>query len=188
MKRKWVVFLGGVLCQAVLLAQTSYQTKVIKPESRPWGPYLWPPEIPETPPAEFKGQSVSYTAADTWYPSWASNDTLYSPFTDGTWGIWKLVFSATGPKAMTGQAKIVGNDPLNLKVIPLGATTGSAAPYGGRYPCGSLVHNGIWYYGTYCLDGYPSGYNWGTLGPFVGFRISKDYGLTWEDTPVEFVI
>lgn len=104
-------------------------------------------------------------------------------FTDGTWGIWKLVFSATGPKAMTGQAKIVGNDPLNLKVIPLGATTGSAAPYGGRYPCGSLVHNGVWYYGTYCLDGYPSGYNWGTLGPFVGFRISKDYGLTWEDTP-----
>ncbi|MCD8136163.1 MAG: hypothetical protein LUH01_09515, partial [Parabacteroides gordonii] len=66
MKRKWVVFLGGVLCQAVLLAQTSYQTKVIKPESRPWGPYLWPHEIPETPPvgqssdlvaAEFKGQS-----------------------------------------------------------------------------------------------------------------------------------
>lgn len=190
--RRLVFFLGSLLCHTLLVAQIPYQQRVIKPEPRPWGPYLWPHETPETPPvsqssdlaaAEFMGRSVSYTAADTWYPSWASNDTLYSPFTDGTWGIWKLVFSATGPKAMTGQAKIVGNDPLNLEVIPLGATTGSAAPYGGRYPCGSLVHNGVWYYGTYCLDGYPSGYNWGTLGPFVGFRISKDYGLTWEDTP-----
>lgn len=173
-------------------AQIAFQTRTIKPAPRPWGPYVWPSEPPETPPVpqsaglagvEFKGRSANYTAADTWYPSWASNDTLYSPFTDGTWGLWNLVFSATGPRAVTGQAMIAGNDPLNLEVTPLGATPGPATPYGGRYPCGSLVHNGIWYYGTYCLDSYPSGYNWGTLGPCVGFRISKDYGKTWTDTP-----
>lgn len=181
-----------LLGSGTLMAQTVCLERTIKPEPRPWGPYVWPNEVPEVPPVEqsqdlvvveFAGRSANYTAADTWYPSWASNDTLYSPFTDGGWGVWNLVFSATGPKATTGQAKIIGNYPMDLQVIPLGATHGSASPYGGRYPAGSLVHNGVWYYGTYCLDGYPSGYNWGTLGPFVGFRISHDYGLTWEDTP-----
>lgn len=94
--RRLVFFLGSLLCHTLLVAQIPYQQRVIKPEPRPWGPYLWPHETPETPPvsqssdlaaAEFMGRSVSYTAADTWYPSWASNDTLYSPFTDGTWGI-----------------------------------------------------------------------------------------------------
>lgn len=190
--RKIGFLLSGMGLCAALMAQTPYQQRVIKVMQRPWGPYVWPYEVPETPPVErstelsaveFSGRNANYTAADTWYPSWASNDTLYSPFTDGTWGIWKLVFSATGPKAMTGQAMIVGNDPMNLEVTPLGGESASASPYGGRYPGGSLVHNGVWYYGTYCLDGYPSGYNWGTLGPFVGFRISKDYGKTWEETP-----
>ena len=59
------------------------------------------------------------------------------------------------------------------------------SPYTGRYPCGSLVHNGVWYYGTYCL--HPSGgvrhdgvvYNWPWLGPFIGFRYSTDFGKTW---------
>ena len=32
-----------------------------------------------------------------------------------------------------------------------GLAKGDASPYRGRYPCGSLVHNGVWYYGTYCL-------------------------------------
>ena len=63
------------------------------------------------------------------------------------------------------------------------------APYEGRYPCGSLVYNGVWYYGTYCL--HPAGgdirdgitYNWPWLGPFVGFRWSTDFGKTWTQTP-----
>jgi hypothetical protein len=64
---------------------------------------------------------------------------------------------------------------------------GDPRPYEGRYPCGSLVHNGVWYYGTYCLidtDGGPSkGLNWDVLGPFVGFRHSMDLGKSWTDTP-----
>jgi hypothetical protein len=111
---------------------------------------------------------------------------MYSPYTDGAVqgiGSW----SGRGAEAVTGQAKIVGDDPLNLKVYSLGIYPGSAKPYRGRYPCGSLVYNGIWYYGTYCLDEpYGPCGNWCIQGPFVGFRISRDYGRTWltgEPTP-----
>ena len=51
------------------------------------------------------------------------------------------------------------------------------------------IHNGVWYYGTYCLDETdrktPDGrnLNWDILGPFVGFRTSLDNGNTWQDTP-----
>jgi len=132
----------------------------------------------------FTGKCATYTAADTWYPSWASNGELYSPWTDGY--IWRYrcasFLNKKGYKAFTGQAKIIGNDPMNLKIENLGKFPGPAEPYGGRYPSASLIHDGIWYYGTYCLDWEPEGYHWGTLGPFVGFRISKDYGKTWTDT------
>ncbi len=63
-------------------------------------------------------------------------------------------------------------------------------PYKGRYPAGSLVHNGIWYYGTYCLG--PDGstehkgftWNWPYLGPVPGFQISRDLGKTWQPSPL----
>jgi hypothetical protein len=90
---------------------------------------------------------------------------------------------------MTGQAVMEGNDPLTLKIYGLGSTRASSLPYKGRYPSGSLVHNGVWYYGTYCLDPDPFAkygdmqYNWPWLGPFVGFRTSKNYGRAWEKTP-----
>ncbi|MEI8376677.1 MAG: cellulase family glycosylhydrolase, partial [Planctomycetota bacterium] len=125
----------------------------------------------------FTGRHKEYTTADTWYPSWASDGNLYSPFTDGA---VNEVRCHSGPRDwVTGNARIEGDDPLNLKIVPLGVHKAPAAPYGGRYPCGSLVHNGIWYYGTYCLDWYK--YPWDVMGPFVGFRISRDEGRTWED-------
>jgi hypothetical protein len=84
----------------------------------------------------------------------------------------------------TGQAKIVGDDPLRLVIHQLGIHYGDPSPYKGRYPCGSLVLDGAWYYGTYTLDDLHGACgNWCTLGPFVGFRHSLDYGLTWIDTP-----
>jgi hypothetical protein len=111
-------------------------------------------------------------------------------------------------KAATAQAKIVGDDPLNLKVFNLPPRVeASPAPeyektlkgptdyhqwkagpdeYEGRYPCGSLVYSGVWYYGTYCLTGRPrmacGGVGWTWLGPFVGFRYSTDSGKTWKQT------
>jgi len=121
--------------------------------------FLWPSQPPADCPFEksdiilgigFTGRSKTYGGSDTWYPTWGSDGHLYSPFTDGS--INGVGASSHGAKATTGQAKIIGEDPLNLKIIPLGATPGPSTPYGGRYPCGSLVHNGVWYYGTYCLE------------------------------------
>lgn len=157
---------------------------------------VWKSEPPKDCPFEeseeivglaFTGRVKTYTKADTWYPSWASDGHLYSPWTDGSIEGEKC-HSGTKEtngreKSSTGQARIEGNNPMNLKVVSLGTCRGSPAPYKGRYPCGSLVHNGIWYYGTYGLRraGYRG--NWPILGPCPGFRISRDFGKTWEETP-----
>jgi hypothetical protein len=137
----------------------------------------------------FTGRYACYTSADTWYPSWASDGHLYSPWTDGRihgrydHGTQPESHSSGGARARTGQARIEGNDPLDLTVIGLGTRNASALPYGGRYPCGSLVHEGIWYYGTYALNSAEYGLNWPILGPCPGFRISRDFGRTWTETP-----
>ena len=133
----------------------------------------------------FTGRYATYEHADTWYPSWAPDGNLYSPWTDGRVGIEDC--SSAGKDARTGQARIEGDDPLALKVTGLGTFPGDPTPYEGRYPCGSLVHDGVWYYGTYCLLDHPAwSMNWPILGPFVGFRVSRDLGKTWrppEPTP-----
>ena len=136
---------------------------------------------------EFTGRHADYVHADTWYPSWASDDNLYSPWTDGS--VNGLGSQSSGKRATTGSAQIMGDDPLHLTVTNQGVYASDPSPYAGRYPCGSLVFNGVWYYGTYCL--HPEGtvrhegtdYNWPWLGPFVGFRYSTDFGKTWTQTP-----
>lgn len=152
----------------------------------------------------FTNRYANYTNADTWYPTWGEDDILYSPWTDGyiltdnpstylpfDWKHPKYPCNSLdfmGRKAATAQAKIKGKDPMNLTIENiLPRIEASPAPYGGRYPCGSLMHNGIWYYGTYCLtnnaDSDCNGVGWPGFGPFIGFRISKDKGKTWEETP-----
>lgn len=160
-----------------------------KPEYYTWPQYVelnsWAVKIPvgqshDIEDIGFTGRFATYTNADTWYPSWASDGHLYSPWTDGKIGD-EGCRSFHGDEAHTGQARIEGENPLKLKVISLGTTHGTALPYQGRYPCGSLVYNGIWYHGSYCLLNDPSlGMNWPILAPFVGFRISKDMGKTWD--------
>ncbi|MCX6876931.1 MAG: hypothetical protein NTW21_24420 [Verrucomicrobia bacterium] len=95
----------------------------------------------------FTGRHAEYTGADTWYPSWASDGNLYSPWTDGE--VNGLAIGSGGDGAATGHATIRGDDPLKLTVTDQGAFKSSPRPYEGRYPCGSLVHNGVWYFGTY---------------------------------------
>ena len=86
---------------------------------------------------------------------------------------------------------LIGDDPLRLTIRNTAAPQpANPRPYEGRYPCGSLVYNGVWYYGTYCLG--PAGdvvyegfhYNWPVLGPMPGFRISTDFGKTWTPSPL----
>ena len=47
----------------------------------------------------FTGRYANYTKGDTWYPSWASDGNLYSPWTDGTIGDMPFVWSAKRDKA-----------------------------------------------------------------------------------------
>lgn len=150
--------------------------------------FVWPsappPDCPFGPSTDisgiaFTGRHAEYTGADTWYPSWASDGKLYSPFTDGTVG--PISVSSGGKSAATGHAVIEGDDPLSLKVTPIGTWPGSPEPYEGRYPCGSLVHNGVWYYATYALKNAGYGLNWPILGPCPGFYASKDFGKTWTN-------
>lgn len=93
--------------------------------------------------------------------------------------------SDAGQVRQQPSGRVIGGvvaDPMDLQVISLGSTPGSAHPYEGRYPAGSLVHDGVWYYGTYCLLRDRSlSMNYPVLGPFVGFRVSRDMGKTWVD-------
>lgn len=173
-------------------------------------PFVWasnaPADIPFEKSIEFKGikfmgRCSNYHVADTWYPSWSSDDKLYSPWTDGeTNGVkscssgytWNGEMNEDGNvqrRATTGHAMISGNDPLNLAIEALGVYCDDPYPYGGRYPCGGLCYNGVWYYGTYTLSPFAQTkygeftYNWPWLGPLVGFRVSTDNGKSWLDTP-----
>ena len=163
--------------------------------------FVWPSEIPADCPfprsstlagIHFTGKHSDYRCGDTFYPSWASDGNLYSPWTDG---VTDGVKSGSGDKlkrgATTGHAVMKGEDPLHLEIKNTSPPKEAwAKPYRGRYPCGSLVHNGIWYYGTYCLgpganvehQGFK--WNWPNLGPMPGFQISRDLGKTWEASPL----
>lgn len=188
------VMLGGAAC---CLAGDPVSTLIDAPPPPPPGALsTWPGSAPDDCPypqsdafrgLHFTGRHVEYTGADTWYPSWAADGNLYSPWTDGN--VNGLTSGSGGENATTGHATILGDDPLKLTVTNQGVFKSSPRPYEARYPCGSLVHDGIWYYGTYCL--HPGGgirkdgiiYNWPWLGPFVGFRWSTDLGKTWHETP-----
>lgn len=151
----------------------------------------------------FTERHACYTNADTWYPSWAADGALYSPWTDGYVraggrdepfdddhpGVRCYSIDGPGHTAITAQARIAGDDPLHLTVEVVGEPVpAAAAPYRGRYPCANLVHDGVWYYGTYSLGDFDMGESrclvgYDVLGPFVGFRTSRDGGRTWTESP-----
>lgn len=152
---------------------------------------VWPSDPPANIPfaaskeltgIAFTGRHVHYGNADTWFPTWAANGNMYSSWTDGK--VEDISSSSSGARATTGHATIAGDDPLHLTLTNVGVYAASPLPYGGRYPAGGLVYNGVWFYGTYCLKQTPGkGLNWDVLGPFVGFQYSTDYGRTWHASP-----
>jgi hypothetical protein len=155
----------------------------------------WPSQPPEGcpfPPSEevsacvLTGRYATYTSADTWYPSWGRDGRLYSPFADtigdGVEGVQAR--SDRGAQAVVGHAAIVGDDPLQLRVVEAGVVPGPGGAYRGRYPSASLHHDGVWYLGTYGLAGADYGLNWPVMGPFAGFHVSRDNGRTWVVSPL----
>ncbi len=201
-EKRYYILIGCLFLSLFLQAQ-------IKPEIQKYDPFTWQSETPTDCPfpqsdefsgIHFPGQKSGFRVGDTWYPTWAEDDRLYSPFTDGhcprldggkdlsiSDGVVDFGYGAE--RTSTGNAVMEGDDPTTLTIYSLGLSHASAFPYHGRYPAGSLIYNGVWYYGTYSLD--PAGqtkfgdmtYNWPWLGPFVGFRYSTDYGRSWKDTP-----
>jgi len=150
---------------------------------------------------KFDGTFASYEDADTWYPSWASDDNLYSPYADGlvkgirsacSWSFSNQFFAplGIGPnknfhyEIKSGNAVLTGNDPFNLNITPLEPTLHSNKMFHGTYPCANLFYNEIWYYGRYLChrwknkNGEDIVYE---LGPFLGFRTSTDKGQTWQE-------
>lgn len=150
----------------------------------------WPNTLPDDSPfpqspaytgIELTGRTACYTDADTFYPIWGPDGIMYASFTDGPVGGF-----ATGTPS-PGQVSIEGDDPLklNVKVLGLHPSTGGDYQHG-RYPSAHLLHNGIWYYGTYLLTWEDSFLetpikDWQVMEPFAGFRTSSDGGRTWID-------
>jgi hypothetical protein len=193
MKRSLVPFISGLIVLALAGCSPRVTERTVAYTSQPWQPQIWKSEPPQDSPFEpsrdirgiaFTHKFAAYTDADTWYPSWASDGNMYSGWTDGEIGE-ESCHSSGGARARTGNARIIGDDPLSLTIASLGSEPASALPYGGRYPSANLVHDGIWYYGTYAVDfdfskpEYPDLYSWAICGPVPGFRISRDYGKTW---------
>ncbi len=172
----------------------------------------------------FTGKQRNYQEtvnADTWYPVWAADGTLYSSYTDGMvkdpsrrnvransqweypegfpkdfherWfrdlgiGVVRGQITSETYKATTaGNATLSGDDPFNLSVTPLEPFTHPSERYEGYYPCANFFHKGIWYYGGYHCHRWLNEHNVPItyeLGGFGGFRISRDRGKTWQDTP-----
>jgi hypothetical protein len=176
--------LPAVLDDVAAAAQNGLVMDVAPPDDCPF------PKSTSLTGITFTGRHSDYHCGDTWYPCWASDGNLYSPWTDGkTDGV--DCSSDGGTAARTGHAVMLGDDPLKLTIRNTSPPKqASALPYKGRYPAGSLVYNGVWYYGTYCLG--PEGstphhgftWNWPNLGPIPGFQISRDDGQTWQPSPL----
>jgi len=194
---KTMVMLLSVTALFLGHLQAQTQQRDVPYSPKPWLPTIWKSDPPAGCPFEqstaivgvaFTRKYMTYTDADTFYPSWAADDNMYCGWTDGEIGL-EAVQSGGGAKARAGIVKIEGADPMNLTVTSLGTLGASALPYRGRYPCANLVHDGIWYYGTYGVDfdtskpEYAEIYSWAICGPLPGFAISKDYGKTWTPCP-----
>lgn len=64
----------------------------LSPEILKYEPFVWPSPVPDDCPFQhseefnaikFLGIKSGYRYGDTWYPTWAEDDKLYSPWTDG---------------------------------------------------------------------------------------------------------
>lgn len=129
----------------------------------------------------FTGNIWTGGKADTFYPSWGKDGNMYSCFTDGK--VDDIRVSSRGREtSKIAYLTIKGGSPEELEFFDHGVIVHNTGPYIGRYPSACLVYDDNWYIGTYSLDDL-SETNYGTLGPFVGFHVSKDLGKTWTKCP-----
>ena len=145
MKTHKVIF--SLIFLSFIVYPTIAQTVDLSPEILQFDPFIWPNETPEDCPFEqseefngikFLGIKSGFHYGDTWYPAWAENDTLYSPWTDGRTkrldGYTDWSQSWVDPVHITtGQGVIIGDDPLTLTAYSIGLDkTSPPFPYHGR--------------------------------------------------------
>jgi len=141
----------GIFLACVLLSNLLLQAQ-LKPEVITYPPFSWQSEIPTDcpfPPSDdfsgihFPGQKSGFRVGDTWYPTWAEDDRLYSPYTDGhcprldggkdlsiSDGVVEFGYGVE--RTSTGNAVMEGDDPTSLTIYSLGLSHASALPYHGR--------------------------------------------------------
>jgi hypothetical protein len=151
------------------------------------GVVIWPPaDVPTCPFGQsdafngliFSGRHKAYDKGDGWFACWAADGNLYSGYN----------YVSKEGAVNSGCARISGDDPMSLKLEYLLGQEPSRKPmlsFGqneGRdvYYSAGLVHDGVWYYGTYCLNGTGKGLNEDELGVFLGFTTSDSYGKSWD--------
>ena len=120
-------------------------------------PFRWPNKPPANCPhprskeiseIRFTGRWANYTDADTWYLAWAKDGNCYSCWTDGKIYGYRCASNPWHGKNVkdqcTGQARISGDDPLNLKITNLGKMYGD---WDFCHPCVSVIADGVFYIG-----------------------------------------
>jgi spore germination protein YaaH len=131
--------------------------------------------------------------ADTWYPSWAENGDLYTPFEDGEIVVGETNTTVRAMASRNGWAILRGDDALSLEVVAASnapAVNASAeifARCNQNYVYSSLVHDGVWYLSKNCQGiAGPEGLNRLVNALFLGWPLgsiwSTDGGASWGAT------
>lgn len=191
-------------------------TDGLKPQVVRFDPFTWPSEIPQDCPFErsgsfhairFLGVKSGFRYGDTWYPTWAENDILYSPWTDGKTkrldGCADWSQSWVDPVHITtGQGVILGDDPLNLIAYSIGLDSGwkivtymkefGTQAYFVNIPCKFIGDDGVtmWllYSGNFSLDQNQKPHPVNPPGGHYGMTFQKIELLRNESSPTTRVL
>lgn len=143
------------------------------------------------------GRAMRTHISDTWMPTWANDDKLYSPWQDG--GLTTPPFDQLPENwpvnLRNGWAKLEGSDPQDLMTTNAGLLNRvpMATPSASCYPGACFSKDGVLYYGVriyqnYDINGNPTPNNTEAtryrmaVNPFIGFHTSADGGNTWTMT------
>jgi hypothetical protein len=113
-----LILFFSLMMVGVLLAQDSSR------QAHSSEGFTWDSVVPDDCPFDrsptltgvfFTGRHSDYRCGDTFYPSWASDGNLYSPWTDGTTdGVRCSSGGSLTTGFHTGHAVMIGDDPLTL--------------------------------------------------------------------------
>lgn len=135
--------------------------------------------------------TITYTKSDTWYCSWAADDTLRCMYEDGTVNGVKVNGHPANQStpATSGLVTVVGNHPFHLSLHNATTVSSALSGYIGRFPSANIYHDRVWYVanavrnnnntyiascGGHCV-----------MGPLAGFMTSTDDGRSWSTAPLD---